>query len=85
MSRSRKEPEKPTPLGHAVDFVVFRSMGALLIVNEVKFENTADWHVLIAGFAMFFMPDALRGKSSLFFQAASRFFKLDPVEEEESE
>ena len=56
---------KPSAVGHAADFIVFRSAGGLVIFNEVRIEPVADWHVLVVGFALFFMPDALRGRSSL--------------------
>lgn len=52
-------------MGHAADFIVFRSAGGLVIFNEVRIEPVADWHVLVVGFALFFMPDAVRGRSSL--------------------
>lgn len=52
---------------------MFRSAGALVIFNEVRIEPVADWHVLVAGFALFFMPDALRGKSSVVWRMLERF------------
>lgn len=65
LSVARRGPPKPSAVGHAADFIVFRSAGGLVIFNEVRVEPVADWHVLVAGFALFFMPDAVRGRSSL--------------------
>lgn len=47
----------------------FRVLGLALIINEVAGRGQADWHVLVAGFGAFFMPDWLRGKSSPFVRA----------------
>jgi hypothetical protein len=63
----------PSHKGHLADFVIFRVGGFLIIYNEVKLEPVADWHVLAAGFAMVFMPDALRGKDGLAFRLLTRF------------
>lgn len=51
-------------------------MGALLIGWEVHGQAKADWQVLAAGFAMFFMPDALRGRSSVVWQLVERIFNV---------
>lgn len=70
-----------------MDLVFFRALGVGLIANEVLSKGTADWHVLVAGFWAFFMPDALRGKSSPVVRAAMRAIvdktssKLDDVSE----
>lgn len=56
-------------------------MGTALIAYEVLGDHNADWHVLAAGFAMFFMPDALRGRSGIVWRALGRFFKLDETQE----
>lgn len=65
MSRRNAGSDRPTVVGHLVDLVLFRSAGVALIAWEVVPEAAADWHVLVAGFACFFMPDALRGRSSI--------------------
>lgn len=75
MARREREPDKPGAAGHIADLVVFRSIGFLLILNEVRFEKAADWHVMAAGFAMFFMPDALRGKSSVVWRVLESVLK----------
>ena len=75
-------PDKPSAVAHLVDIVTFRAMGTALIAYEVSGKNNADWQVLAAGFAMFFMPDALRGRSGIVWMALGRFFKLDQRENE---
>ena len=67
-----RRPPKPTAVGHAADFIIFRCAAAFVIFNEVRLEPAADWHVLVAGFALFFMPDALRGKSSVVWRLLER-------------
>lgn len=55
----------PAPAwAHVFDIVFFRMLGLALIANEVLGRGGADWHVLVAGFGAFFMPDWLRGRSS---------------------
>lgn len=64
--------EPPTAWGHLVDLIFFRLLGLALIANEVMGKGAADWHVLVAGFGAFFMPDWLRGRSSPVARAAIR-------------
>lgn len=72
-----RKPERPSSAAHVVDVLTFRLMGTLLIANEVVPEHpAADWRVMAAGFAMFFMPDALRGKSSVVWQLLERIFNV---------
>lgn len=72
MPLSHEPPQKPSTRAHIVDTLTFRSMGVLLLANEVVPDHPADWHVLVAGFAMFFMPDALRGRSSVVWRLLER-------------
>lgn len=53
-----------SPWGHLADALTFRTLGGWIIVHEVLDHGGAQWPVLVAGFACFFMPDAMRGKDS---------------------
>jgi hypothetical protein len=59
-----------SPWAHVFDLLFFRALGVALIANEVLSRGQADWHVLVAGFGAFFMPDWLRGRSSPLVRAA---------------
>lgn len=77
-----REPDSPSPVAHVIDVLTFRAAGAGLIVWEVAPQTpAADWKVVAAGFAMFFMPDALRGRGGIVWMALGRFFKLDETQE----
>jgi hypothetical protein len=56
---------KPGAIGHLADLIFFRSIGVGILWHEVVGTPTSEWSVMMAGLAMFFMPDALRGRNSL--------------------
>lgn len=77
MPRDR-DPDKPSPVAHVIDVLTFRTIGVLLIAWEVEPKDVAaDWKVVAAGFAMFFMPDALRGRSSVVWRLLERIFNIE--------
>lgn len=59
----------PSAWAHLFDVLFFRILGVAMIANEVVGRGQADWHIVVAGFGAFFMPDWLRGKSSPFVRA----------------
>lgn len=78
MTRLTEPPAEPAPTStwsHVLDVIFFRLLGVALIAGEVVPRPPADWHVLVAGFGMFFMPDALRGRNSLPVQLARRWLE----------
>ena len=76
MPRDDSDREQPSAIAHVADVITFRTMGVALIAWEVHGDAKADWHVIAAGFAMFFMPDALRGRSSVIWRLVERVFNV---------
>ncbi len=66
----------PEPLkAHLFDILFFRLLALAILANEIGPKQAADWHVLVAGFGMFFMPDAIRGRNSLPLQLVRRWIE----------
>lgn len=63
---------KVSALGHVVDAMTFRTLGVWIIIHEVIDIRGPDWQAIVAGFACFFMPDALRGRDSVWLRAILR-------------